>query len=114
MIRRFPAALLAVLVCASNPAAAASAWTFCVAQAVGTKDVWITSVIFTPEGRQRLEDELKGLLERQGHSRIVAQCPQPSEDKVAAVNAQTTAEEFNRKLGSVLHVVPTREFPLRE
>jgi hypothetical protein len=27
------------------------------------------------------------------------------------VNAQTTAIEFNRKLGAILHEVPGRDFP---
>jgi hypothetical protein len=38
-----------------------------------------------------------GLLERESHARVVAQCPQPFDDRVAVVNSQTTAEEFNRK-----------------
>jgi hypothetical protein len=33
---------------------------------------------------------------REGHSRIVDQCPARSDDKVSVVNAQTAAEEFNR------------------
>ena len=112
MIRRFLFAA-ALLFAFAAPAAAGPSWTFCVASAIGSKDIWITSLFPAQTGRERLEEELKALLERQGHSPIVAQCPQPTEDKVSAVNAQTTAEEFNRKLGSVLHGVPAREFPPR-
>jgi hypothetical protein len=112
MIRRLLPALLLSLM--SAPAFAAPAWTFCVASALGTKDIWISSLFPANAPRERLEDEFKGLLERQGHGRVVAQCPQPSEDRLAVVNAQSTAEEFNRKLGSTLHGVPTREFPRRD
>jgi hypothetical protein len=96
------------------PAVASPLWTFCVASALGTKDVWITEVFPATPNRERLEAELKSLLEREGHSHIVAQCPAPSGDKVSVVNAQTTAEEFNRKLGSTLHGVSAREFPVRQ
>jgi hypothetical protein len=98
---------------AAAPAAASPAWTFCVASALGAKDVWITSLFLAPTDRERLEEAFKSLLERQGHSRVVAQCPQPSDDKIAVVNAQITAEEFNRKLGETLHSVSAREFPPR-
>jgi len=111
VIRRF--LFILTLSFAAAPAAASPLWTFCVASALGTKDIWITSLFPAEANRERLEQELKALLERQGHPRIVAQCPRPTEDKVSAVNAQTTAEEFNRKLGSVLHGVPAREFPPR-
>ncbi|HLH49893.1 MAG TPA: hypothetical protein VKV96_11165, partial [Roseiarcus sp.] len=103
----------ALLVPFAAPTAASPSWTFCVAAEIGSKDIWITSLFPAETGRERLEAELKALLERQGHQRIVAQCPQPTEDKVSAINAQTTAEEFNRKLGSALHDVPAREFPPR-
>ena len=87
---------------------AAPQWTFCVASAQGARDVWITDVFAVTASRQQLEAGLKRTLERQGRRRVDAQCPQPSADKVAVVNAQTTAEEFNRKLGAVLHDLPAR------
>ena len=112
MIRRFSFVFVLFLPLVA-PAAASSSWTFCVASALGSKDIWITGLFPAEINRERLEEEMKAFLERQGHQRIVAQCPQPTEDKVTALNAQTTAEEFNRKLGSVLHGVPAREFPPR-
>jgi hypothetical protein len=101
------------LALAQSRAFADQRWTFCVASEIGTRDVWITNVFVAPVNRERLEMELTEVLERQGRSRVVAQCPQPSADKVAVVNAQTTAEEFNRKLGSVLHDLPAGDFPPR-
>jgi hypothetical protein len=67
----------------------------------------------TAARRESLESELKALLEREGRSGVVAQCPQTTADKIASVNAQIAVEEFNRKLGSALHEIPAREFPLR-
>jgi len=97
----------AVLIAA--PAHAASRWTFCVGAALGGKDVWITDVFPASAERERLENELKTMLTRQGGERIVAQCPEPLDDKTAVVNAQTTAEDFNRKLGKTLHLFSAPE-----
>ena len=113
MTPRLTTAFSLCLIMVASPACAGSAWTFCVASALGTKDVWITGLFQTAIDRARLEEGLKDLLEHQGRSRIVAQCHQPSDDKVAVVNAQTMAEEFNSKLGAVLHSVPPHEFPPR-
>jgi hypothetical protein len=99
---------------AQSRALAEPRWTFCVASASNTKDVWITDLFAAQSDRERLETQLKRLLERGGHERVVAQCPQPSEDKVAVVNAQITAEEFNRKLGSVLHSIPARDIAMHQ
>jgi len=106
---------LAALICmvAWRPAEAAARWTFCVGAALGAKDVWITEVFPATQERERFEVELKGLLARQGAARVVAQCPQPIDDKTEAVNAQTAAEAYNRKLGSALHAVSAQDFPPR-
>jgi hypothetical protein len=88
-------------------------WTFCVASASGLKDVWITDVFAANHTRERLEQDLKGLLKTQGVERAVVQCPAPEADKTAVVNAQFTAAEFNRKLGRALHEVSAPEFEPR-
>ena len=106
-----PTLLLAAL--AAGPAAAAEHWTFCVASMLGAKDVWITDVFPAATDRERLEADLKAFLERRGSLRIVAQCPQPSDDKTSVVNAQIGAEDFNRKLGAALHAIAAQEFPRR-
>jgi hypothetical protein len=104
---------VATVALAPSASAAATKWTFCVASETATKDVWITDVFATTTRRESLEIGFKALLEHGGHSRIVAQCPQTSADKIDSINAQTAAEEFNRKLGSALHEVPASEFPPR-
>jgi hypothetical protein len=101
------------LALAPSASVAATKWTFCVASETAAKDVWITDVFATAARRESLEVDLKALLEREGRSHIVAQCPQATADKIASVNAQIAAEEFNRKLGSTLHEVPAHKFPPR-
>jgi hypothetical protein len=112
VIRRLSGALALLVFAAGAPAAAGERWTFCVASALGAKDVWISDV-FAGSDRERLEAQFKDILQRQGVARVVAQCPLPSDDKTSVVNAQIAAEDFNRKLGAVLHAAPAQEFPLR-
>jgi hypothetical protein len=110
---RLSIALALLAFVGASPVAAGERWTFCVASMLGAKDVWISEVFPAGADRERLEAEFKDVLERQGSLRIVAQCPQPDADKTNVVNAQIAAEEFNRKLGSLLHAVSAQEFPPR-
>jgi hypothetical protein len=90
-------------------AAADQQWTFCVASARGGDDVWVTDVFAAARGRERLEGEVKAYVARQGAARVDVQCPAPVADKMAAVNAQFAAAEFNCKLGHTLHEAPARD-----
>ena len=113
MNERLPIALTLLTFLVAPPATAGERWTFCVASMLGAKDVRITEVFPAGSDRERLEAEFKDVLERQGFSRVVAQCPQPNDDKTSVVNAQIAAEEFNRKLGGLLHAVSAQDFPPR-
>ena len=64
MIRLVLVALLSWLALAATPAVASPLWTFCVASALGSKEVWITGLFSAGAGRDRLERELTSLLER--------------------------------------------------
>jgi hypothetical protein len=108
-MRAWPGFACVAFVLAAAPADAATRWTFCVAAALDARDVWITDVFIAGAGRERLESDLKALLVRQGQQRIIAQCPEPRDDKTGVVNAQTTSEEFNRKLGKSLHALVLQE-----
>jgi hypothetical protein len=98
------------LLLAAAPMPASAAWTFCVAAAPGSTDVWITDVFAAARDRERLEMDLKSYLKTQGVPGVVAQCPLPKDDKTEVVNAQFTAAEFNRTLGHALHEVIAPEF----
>jgi hypothetical protein len=97
----------------TSPAEAGARWTFCVASALGSKDIWITNVFAALRDRERLEGDLKSLLTNQGAAHVIAQCPSPQDDKTEVVNAQLAAADFNRKLGNSLHEVDAPEFEPR-
>ncbi len=103
--------LVVALACAQTASEASTMWTFCVASAPGGGEVWITDPFASSSDRRALEAAMQTTLKRREGERVLAQCPQPSSDKVAVVNAQTTAIAFNRKLGVILHEVPERDFP---
>jgi hypothetical protein len=105
----------AVLSLVVAPAVAAGdSWTFCVASARGSGDVWITDVFAATRDRVRLERDVKAYLARQGATHVDVQCPAPVADKTAAVNAQFAAIAFNRKLGATLHEVQAGELERRK
>ena len=107
--------LVLVMACAFLPAAAAAEtrWTFCVASAAETRDVWISEVFAAGADRERLEDEFKAAITRASANRVVAQCPAPKDDKTEAINDRFVAEEFNRKLDADIHAFSSQQFPPR-
>ena len=105
------AAALAIALCLPAAAEAAPRWTFCVAAAGGGANVWISEVFAAEGGRERLEGAFRSAIERLGVSGADVQCPQPQDDRTEAVNAQTEAEAFNRRMGATLHAVPSIDFP---
>jgi hypothetical protein len=84
-------------------------WFFCVASAPGGAEVRITDPFASLSDRNVLEAATQTTLKRRERERVSAQCPQPSSDKFAVVNAQTTAIAFNRNLGAILHALPVRD-----
>ena len=114
MSTRLPVVLVAALAFAQTASEASQMWTFCVASAASGGEVWITNPFASSSDRRALESAMQATLKRRAGEHVTAQCPQPSSDKVAVVNAQTTAIEFNRKLGAILHELPEDEFPPRE
>jgi len=105
------AAALAFALCLPAAAAAAPRWTFCVAAAEGGADVWVSEVFAADTSRERLEGAFRSTVERLGVSGADVQCPQPLDDRTDAINAQTTAESFNRRMGARLHAVSAGDFP---
>lgn len=110
---RAPLTLSYALIAIGVTPAAAKPWTFCVAEAAGGKDVWITDVFAATRERERLENDFKAYLRSRGVVGADAQCPAPKDDKTEMVNAQFTAAEFHRKLGAALREVVAAEFELR-
>ena len=107
-------ALAALLVSLPGAVSAATRWTFCVAAAQSGAEVWISDVFAAETSRNTLEGAFRSAVERLGAATADAQCPNPRDDKTVAVNAQSDAESFNRKMGANLHAVPASEFPGRK
>jgi hypothetical protein len=104
-----------LLLLSRDAGAAASGWTFCVAEGASARDIWITAVFPTSRERDHIESEFSAYLKGRGFTTPVAQCPAPMADKTEMVNAQFVAVEFHRKLGDQLHEVTAAEFePRRE
>jgi hypothetical protein len=101
----------ALLALAQTTSEASQMWTFCVASASDGGEVWITRPFASSSDRRTLETAMQSTLKQREGERAQAQCPRPSSDKVGVVNAQTTAIEFNRKLGVILHELPEVEMP---
>ena len=112
-MRAFAAPIVLALPLLAGAAEASPGWTFCVAEAAGGKDIWITGVFPAFRDRERLEADLRAYLKGRGVSDAIAQCPAPKDDKTEMVNAQFTATEFHHKLGDTLHEVFTPEFDPR-
>jgi hypothetical protein len=111
---RLSVVLVVALAFAQTTSAASQMWTFCLASAPGGGEVWITNPFASSSDRRVLEAAMQAALKRREGERTQAQCPLSSSDRAAVVNAQTTAIEFNRKAGKILHQLPDDEFPPRE
>jgi hypothetical protein len=109
-----PIALIAGLAFLQTASEASELWTFCVASSPNGGEVWITNPFASSSDRRALEAAMQTTLKRRAGERALAQCPKPSSEKIGVINAQTTAIEFNRKLGAILHELPEDEFPPRE
>jgi hypothetical protein len=108
---RLPIVLAAALAFAPSASEAAQMWTFCVASAPGGGEVWITAPFASSSDRRALEAAMQTTLKRHEGERALAQCPQPSADKAAVVDAQQAAIALNRKHGAILHALPQQDFP---
>jgi hypothetical protein len=90
--------VLAVAVCCAAPASAQE-WRFCVGVAPAAHEAVITDIFSSAAESARLEHRLENYF-RVRHARALTfQCPRGGSERVAAMNAQTAALQFNRMLG---------------
>jgi hypothetical protein len=105
MFRR--AALLIPLVFAAG-SARADEWRFCVGVAPASHET-VISDIFTSEAEPgRLEHKLEAYFRARRAKALTFQCPHGG-DRVAALNGQTTALQFNRTMGYAINGLPSHE-----
>lgn len=93
------------LSCEMSSSQAASDYFFCLAADYRSHVVYLTSVFQSGTDRDRLQKALAIILSRQGRSFDVVQCPMPL-DFAGAAEAQSAAEQFNRKSGFRIVQVP--------
>lgn len=89
---------LAVLLAAPGVAGAGE-WRFCVGVAPDSHETVITDIFASPEESARLERRFEAYYRGRDGRALTFQCPRGYGDRVNALNAQTTALEFDRQLG---------------
>ena len=92
-----PAALLVVLA-AAGPARAED-WRYCVGVAPAAHETVITDIFASGADSARIEHRLEAYFRARKAKIMTFQCPQGSEERYAALNAQTAALQFNRQMG---------------
>jgi hypothetical protein len=100
LIRRAPIPFVSalLLVLAASPSRAGE-WRFCVGFAPATHEAVITDVFDTSAESAQIEHRLEGYFRARRGKTLVFQCAQGAPERVAALNAQTQALQFDRVMG---------------
>jgi hypothetical protein len=94
---------------ATNSAVLAQEWRFCVGVAPGAHEAVITDVFASAAESARLEHRLENYFRLRKARALTFQCPRGATERVAALNAQTTALQFNRQIGFSVNGLPASE-----
>jgi len=105
MFRR--AALLIPLSFAAGPARAEE-WRFCVGVAPSSHETVISDIFASDADPARLEHRLESYYRAHRSKALTFQCPRGG-DRVAALNGQTAALQFNRTMGYAVNGLPSNE-----
>jgi hypothetical protein len=95
---RAPSLALAALLVVPGVADAGE-WRFCVGVAPEAHETVITDIFASPEDSARLERRFEAYYRGRDGRALTFQCPRGYGERVDALNAQTTALEFDRQLG---------------
>jgi len=102
MFRR--AVIFAIL---ASPAAAQE-WRFCVGVAPANHETVISDIFSSAAESARLEQRLQGWYRAHRGRALTFQCPRGG-DRLAALNGQTAALQFNRSLGYAVNGLSSNE-----
>jgi hypothetical protein len=105
MIRR-AALLIPVLLAAGS--ARAEEWRFCVGVVPSSHETVISDIFTSEADSGRLEHKLEAYYRTKRAKTLTFQCPRGG-DRVAALNGQTAALQFNRTLGYSVNGLPSHE-----
>ncbi|MCW2273518.1 hypothetical protein GJ654_05250 [Rhodoblastus acidophilus] len=103
MIRR--AALFAILL--ATPATAQE-WRFCVGVAPASHESVISDIFTSGAEPARLEQRLQAWYRAHRGRTLTFQCPRGG-DRLAALNGQTAALQYNRTMGYAVNGLPSNE-----
>ena len=93
----FGLALMASL--AGAGAATAGDWRFCVGVAPASHETVITDIFASSEDSARLERRFEAYYRGRDGRALTFQCPRGYDDRTQALNAQTTALQFDQQMG---------------
>ncbi len=108
MTARAPA--LAFLLAVAAPATAWTAeWRFCVGVAPAAHETVITDIFASAAESARIEHRLEAYFRARKGMVLTFQCPRGAPERFSALDAQTAALQFNRKLGYAVNGLPAAE-----
>lgn len=106
----FRAPVLALLWVILSPGAGQSEeWRFCVGVAPAAHETVITDIFASAAESARIEHKLEAYFRTRKGKTLTFQCPRGAQERFAALNAQTAALQFNRKLGYAINSMPAAE-----
>jgi len=86
-------------------------WTFCVATAADSDEIFMSPVFAADGPRERLEGAFAKTVEKLGAAGASARCASPRADRAVALRALVGAEAVDRERGATLHAVAASDFP---
>ena len=102
-------ALAALFAVWSTGAARSEEWRFCVGVAPSEHETVITDIFASAAESARIEHRLEAYFRARKGKILTFQCPRGAGERFAALNAQTAALQFNRKLGYAVNSLPAAE-----
>lgn len=100
---------LAVAAVIAAGAARAEEWRFCVGVVPASHETVITDIFASAADGARLERRLESWFRANKGRAATFQCPRGAAERLDAVNAQTTALQFNRQMGFAVSRLSTAE-----
>jgi hypothetical protein len=106
----FRAPALALLIGIAAPETGwTTEWRFCVGVAPAAHETVITDIFASAAESARIEHRLEAYFRARKGVSLTFQCPRGAPERFSALNAQTAALQFNRKLGNAINGLPAGE-----
>jgi hypothetical protein len=100
--------LVVALTLAACPARAQE-WRFCVGVAATAHESVITDIFASEAQSAQIEHRLEAYFRSRRGKTLTFQCPRGAQERFAALNAQTTALQFNRQMGFAVSGLPASD-----